>query len=210
ARRSRREGARPLRGRLTSGDTPSPGIPKLLFITAFIASIALAANASAADIKSVSRLAVGPGNVLFLADWKDAKVHALTLPDAPARPAGTGFNILALEPLLSAQVGGAKVTVEDMVARPKTAEVYIAVSYGRAKAPALIRVTSDRHARRLDLKQAKTTSVALRDAPSESGVIGRDLPERSVTVPDLKSRDADRFNEALSNQVLWSDQHGRQ
>ena len=112
------------------------------------------------DIKSVSSLTVGPGNVLFLADWKDAKVHALTLPDAPARPAGTAFNILDLEPLLSAQVGGAKVTVEDMVARPGTAEVYIAVSYGRAKAPALIRVTSDGYARRLDLKQAKTTSVA--------------------------------------------------
>src|SRR5262247_2923729 len=83
ARRSRREGARPLRGRLISGDTLSPGIPKLLFITAFIASIALAANASAAEIKSGSRIAVGPGNVLFLADWKDAKVHALTLPGAP-------------------------------------------------------------------------------------------------------------------------------
>lgn len=178
-----------------------------LFITAFIAfiaGIALAANASAADIKSVSRLAVGPGNVLFLADWKDAKVHALTLPDAPARPAGTAFNILDLEPLLSAQVGGAKVTVEDMVARPGTAEVYIAVSYGRAKAPALIRVTSDRHARRLDLKQAKTTSVALRDAPSASGVIWRDLPERSFTVTDMKWRDGELFIAGLSNQDFSS------
>ena len=183
--------------------------PMRLFIAAFIAGIALAgialaADASAADIKSVSRLAVGPGNVLFLADWKDAKVHALTLPDAPARPAGTAFNILDLEPLLSAQVGGAKVTVEDMVARPGTAEVYIAVSYGRAKAPALIRVTSDRHARRLDLKQAKTTSVALRDAPSASGVIWRDLPERSFTVTDMKWRDGELFIAGLSNQDFSS------
>jgi hypothetical protein len=174
------------------------------FIAAFIASIALAANASAADIKSVSRLAVGPGNVLFLADWKDAKIHALTLPDAPARPAGTAFNILDLEPLLSAQVGGAKVTVEDMVARPGTGEVYIAVSYGRAKAPALIRVTSDRHARRLELKQAKTTSVALRDAPSASSVIWRDLPERSFTVTDMKWRDGELFIAGLSNQDFSS------
>src|SRR5262249_60186335 len=99
-----------------------------------------------------------------------------------ARPLATASTTPALESLLSAQGGGARVTVEDMVARPGTAEVYIAVSYGRAKAPALIRVTSDRHARRLDLKQAKTTSVALRDAPSASGVIWRDLPERSFTV----------------------------
>jgi hypothetical protein len=178
--------------------------PVCLVIASFLAGIGLAANAFAADIKSVSRLAVGPGNVLFLADWKDAKVHALTLPNAPARPAGTPFNILDLEPLLSAQVGGAKVTVEDMVARPDTAEVYIAVSYGRAKTPALIRVTSDRHARRLDLKQAKTTSVALRDAPSASGVIWRDLPERSFTVTDMKWRDGELFIAGLSNQDFSS------
>ena len=173
-------------------------------ITAFIACTALAVHASAADIKSVSRLAMGPDNVLFLADWKDARVHALRLPDAPARPAGTAFNILDLEPLLSAQVGGARVTVEDMVARPGTAEVYIAVTYGRAKAPALIRFTSDRQALRLDLEQSRTTSVSLRDAPSASNVIWRDLPERSFTVTDMKWRDGELFIAGLSNQDFSS------
>lgn len=173
-------------------------------IAGLIGSIALASNASAADIKSVSRLAIGPGNVLFLADWKDAKVHALTLPDAPAKPAGTAFNILDLEPLLSAQVGGAQVTVEDMVARPGTAEVYISVRYGRAKTPALIRVTSDGRARRLDLTRAKTTSVALRDAPSTSDVFWRNLPERSFTVTDMKWRNGELFIAGLSNQDFSS------
>ena len=173
-------------------------------LAAFIAGIALAANASAADVKSVSRLAVGPGNVLFLADWKEAKVHALALPDAPARPAGAAFNILDLESLLSAQVGGAKVTVEDMVARPGAAEVYLAVSYGPAKAPALIRVTSDGQARRVDLKQMKATSVALRDAPSTSEVFWRDQPERSFTVTDMKWRDGELFIAGLSNQDFSS------
>jgi hypothetical protein len=173
----------------------------------FLSTLALAAaftSASAADIKSVSRLAAGPGNVLFLADWKDARVHALTLPDAPSQAAGTAFNILDLEPLLSAQVGGAKVVVEDMVARPGTAEVYIAISYGAAKSPALIAVTSDRHARRIDLKKAKTTSIALRDAPASSGVIWRELPERSFTVTDMKWRNGELFVAGLSNQEFSS------
>lgn len=171
----------------------------LLALTAAVAS-----NASAADIKSLSRLAVGPDNVLFLADWKDAKVHALKLRPVAAKPAGTAFNILDLEPLLSAQVGGAKVVIEDMVARPGTAEVYIAISYGPAKSPALLVVTSDGHARRVDLKQAKTTTVALRDAPAPADRIWRDLPERSFTVTDMKWREGELFVAGLSNQDFSS------
>src|SRR5499426_3111021 len=98
------------------------GVPMRLLLSTLLIGSTLAASATAADIKSVSRLAVGPANVLFLADWRDAKVHALSLPDAASKPAGTAFNILDLEPLLSRQVGGAKVTVEDMVARPGTGE----------------------------------------------------------------------------------------
>ena len=131
-----------------------------------------AAPAAAADIHSISRLANGPDNILFAADWKTARVHAIPLPDAAQKPAGTAFNILDLEPLLSKQVGGARFTVEDMVARPGTAEVYVALSVGAAKTPALMVVTSDRKVRRIDLKAVKTTSIALRDAPSRPGTSG--------------------------------------
>jgi hypothetical protein len=122
-----------------------------LFIIFVACCVGAVANASAADIRSISRLAAGPENVLFVADWKMARVHAITLPKAVQKPPGTTFNILDLEPLLSKQVGGARITVDDMVARPGTAEVYVALSYGAAKTPALIVVTSDHKARRIDL-----------------------------------------------------------
>jgi hypothetical protein len=163
-----------------------------------------AAPAAAADIRSISRLAQGPDNILFVADWKTARVHAITLPDAPQRPAGTAFNILDLEPLLSKQVGGARFTVEDMVARPGTAEVYVALSVGAAKTPALVVVTNDRKVRRVDLKAAKTTSVALRDAPSAAENFWRDVPERSFTVTDMKWREGELFIAGLSNQDFAS------
>src|SRR5215470_2461940 len=105
-------------------------------LIAIACCLGAAANASAADIKSISRLAAGPENVLFVADWKSARVHAITLPSAAQKPAGAAFNMLDLDTVLSKQVGGAKVTVEDMVVRPGTAEVYIAVSYGAGKIPA--------------------------------------------------------------------------
>lgn len=161
-------------------------------------------NAAAADVKSISRLAAGPGNVLFVADWKAARVHAISLPAAQQQPAGTAFNILDLESLLSAQVGGAKVRVEDMVVRPGTAQVYVAVSYGAAKTPALILVTSDKKARRVDLKAAASTSVALRDAPTSDYSFWKETPERSFTVTDMKWREGELFVAGLSNQDFAS------
>jgi len=166
--------------------------------------LSAAASVSAADIKSISRLSVGPKNVLFVADWKTARVHAIDLPEAAPKPAGTTFNIFDLEALLSKQVGGAKIAVEDMVARPGTAEVYIAISYGAAKEPALFVVTNDHKARRVDLKAAKSTSMALRDAPTTDYKFWRDAPERSFTVTDMKWREGELFIAGLSNQDFAS------
>jgi len=178
---------------------------RLSTITAVLAcGLCTAFGAAAADVKSVSRIAAGPGNTLFIADWKAARVHAISLPAAPQQPSGSAFNILDLESLLSAQVGGAKVTMEDMVVRPGTAQVYVAVSYGNAKTPALIMVTSDRKARRIDLKAAASTSVALRDAPTTDYSFWKETPERSFTVTDMKWRDGELFVAGLSNQDFAS------
>ena len=175
-----------------------------LLIVALACCLGAASNASAVDINSISRLAAGPENVLFVADWKSARVHAITLPGAAQKPAGTAFNILDLDSVLSKQVGGAKVTIEDMVVRPGTAEVYIGVSYGAAKTPALIVVTSDQRARRVNFKAAKSTSIALRDAPTSNYKFWRETPERSFTVTDMKWRDGELFIAGLSNQDFAS------
>lgn len=178
---------------------------RLSTITAVLAcGFCIAFGANAAEVKSISRLAAGSGNTLFIADWKAARIHAISLPAAPQQPSGSAFNILDLESLLSAQVGGAKVTVEDMVVRPGTAQVYVAVSYGNAKMPALIMVTSDRKARRIDLKAAASTSVALRDAPTTDYSFWKETPERSFTVTDMKWRDGELFVAGLSNQDFAS------
>lgn len=171
---------------------------------ALLFTLSATTSAFAADIQSISRLAAGPGNVLFVADWKGARVHAITLPPAPQKPAGTVFNILDLEPLLSSKVGGAHVTVEDMAVRPGTGQVYVAVSYGAAKTPALIEVTSDGKARRVDLKGAAATSIALRDAPTTDYSFWKQTPERSFTVTDMKYRDGELFVAGLSNQEFAS------
>ncbi|HEY4144332.1 hypothetical protein [Pinirhizobacter sp.] len=158
----------------------------------------------AADVKSISRLAAGPDNILFIADWKAAEVHAIELPPAPHQPTGATFNVLDLETLLSQQVGGARVNVEDMVVRPGTAQVYVAVSYGPGKTPALFLVTSDKKAHRVDLKAAHSNSVVLRDAPTTNEKFWKQTAERSFTVTDMKWRDGELFVAGLSNQDFSS------
>jgi hypothetical protein len=175
-----------------------------LSIIATACLLGLSANVFAADVKSISRLAAGPDNILFVADWKAAEVHAIELPPAPHQPTGTTFNILDLEALLSQQVGGAKVTVEDMVVRPGTAQVYIAISYGPEKTPALFLVTSDKKAHRVDLKAAPSTEVALRDAPTPNEKLWGRMPERSFTVTNMKWHDGELFVAGLSNQDFAS------
>jgi hypothetical protein len=159
--------------------------------------------AGAANVQSISRLEAGPGNILFVADWKAARVHAIELPPASQQPVGH-FNILDLESLLSRQLGGARIAVQDMAVRTGTAEVYVAVSVGSARTPALFAVTSDGKARRVDLKTAKSTSVALRNAPTGSDSFWKETPERSFTVTDMKWRDGELFVAGLSNQEFSS------
>jgi hypothetical protein len=171
---------------------------------ALVCGIGLSVNTFAADIHSISRLAAGPDNILFVADWKDAKVYAVTLPPAAQKPPGTTFNILDLETLLSNQVNGAKVTVEDMVVRPGTAEVYIAISYGPEKTPALFVVTSDKNVRQVNLAQAKSSSIELRDPPNAQATFWKRTPERSFTVTDMKWRNGELFVAGLSNETFES------
>jgi hypothetical protein len=175
---------------------------RLTFI-AFACLLGTSVTASAADVRSISRLAAGPDDVLFVADWKAARVYAIALPAAPNQAPET-FNILDLEALLSKQLGGAKITVEDMSVRPGTGEVYVAVSYSTAKSPALFVVTSDKKARRFDLNAAKSTSVTLRNAPDTDEKFWKETPERSFTVTDMKWRHGELFVAGLSNQDFSS------
>lgn len=169
-----------------------------------VAAALVATGTLAADVKSVSRLAFGPDNVLFVADWKEGKVHALTLPSAmPKKGEGT-FNVTDLEALLSKSLGGGKVMVEDMVVRPGSGEVYLAVSTGAGKTPAVVMVTSDQAVHKLNLASMKGTSVGLKDANTSKYEFWRDLPERSYTVTDMKWHDGELYVAGLSNQDFAS------
>lgn len=173
-------------------------------VAAALLATATAVPAHAANVQSVSRIAFGPGNTLFVADWKAAKIHALALP-AATKASAAPFNIHDLEALLGRSLGNARVTVTDMAVRPGTGQAYVAVEYGATRSPALFVVTADGAARRLDLASMKGTETPIEKAPPAAGTTfwGR-IPERSLTVTDMKWHNGELFVAGLSNQDFAS------
>ncbi|UVO49910.1 hypothetical protein M0208_05025 [Sphingomonas sp. SUN019] len=177
---------------------------KLTIAALCAASLATAAPAGAASLSSVSRITFGPGDTLFAADWKGASIHAIALPPA-AKKAAPPFNILDLEGALAKALGGVRPRVVDMAVRPGTGEAYVAVEYGAARTPAILAVSADGTARRIDLKPLRESVAPIGDAPTAGGTSfwGR-IPARSLTVTDMKWHDGELFVAGLSNQTFSS------
>ena len=170
---------------------------------ALVAGTALAGPVQAADLTSVSRIAFGPPNTLFVADWKGAQIEALTLPPADKHP-DTSFNMLDLDALIRTAVGTDDVKVEGLAKRPGTDEVYIALSAGPDRKPAILVVTPDGKGRALDLAALHATNEKLEDAPDGNYKFWDRTPLRSFTVTDMKWHRGKLFVAGLSNQTFAS------
>lgn len=158
---------------------------------------------STGKVGSVSRIAFGPENTLFVADWVNSRVHALALANA-APGAGAPFNIEDLDTLLRNALGADAYVLEDMATRPGGREVYLALSVGLEKSPAIVVVTADGSVRDVDLSGIETASAALDAPPSADLTFWGKIPGRSFTVTDMAWRDGKLYLAGLSNQDFAS------
>ena len=173
-----------------------------LFILAVLSSLA-APYAAAADVQSVSRIAFGPADTLFVADWKAGRIYAFTLP--PAQPARAQlFNLTDAEDTIRKAAGATDFELEDLAMRPQSSEAYIALVSGPARKPAILMATPDGKMRPLALDRMKSTSVELRDQPDKSLVIWDNIPGRSFTVTDMQWYSGKLYIAGLSNQAFSS------
>ncbi len=168
-----------------------------------IGLLSTVADAGAAEIKSVSRIAFGPENILFVADWKGAEIHAVTL--APgAKEDGKLFNLRNFDAVIAKAVGKAAATIEDLAWRPGGNEAYVALSLEPAKKPVILIVKADGSAKALDLKASKSAVAKLDKAPDDKLSFWNTIPGRSFTVTDMKWRNGELFVAGLSNQDFAS------
>ena len=161
----------------------------------------------ASPFKSVSRLTFGGSDTLFIADWKESTIHAFTLPLAEHADDGKSYNLMNLDSILAQTLNKSDFIIEDMVKRPKSNEVYIAISCGAHKIPAIIYIIPDGTARILNAEKLQHSSMKLDNAPDEKLTFWNHIPGRSFTVTDMKWRSGELFVAGLSNQdfssALW-------
>ncbi|BDE05083.1 hypothetical protein WPS_03590 [Vulcanimicrobium alpinum] len=166
---------------------------------AFIMS---SAAASAQTQTSISKIAFGPANTLFAADWRTGRIYAYTLGPATSA-ASRPFNLLDLQVPLAKAVGTERFRVDDLAMRPGTNEAYIALDAGRRNEPAIVRVTPAGTVTKLDLARTHSTSVALEK--TGGGVTFWDkVPERAYTVTDMKWHKGRLYVAGLANQSFSS------
>ena len=168
-----------------------------------LAAVVVADGAAASPITSVSRISFGPENVLFVADWRASTVHALKLPSAPAGR-GAPFNVADLDRLAASTLHTSKVRIDDIAPRPGADEVYVAVTYGTAGAPAILRVGPAGTATAVDLSRTSQTETSLQKPPPHDLVFWTGAKARSFTVTDMKFRDGRLYAAGLSNQTFAS------
>jgi len=175
-----------------------------------IASIAVAFLTAAvmtptysANIRSISRIAFGPDGVLFVADWRASQIDAIRLPAAPAA-SGSPYNVDDLAQLLSRAIGGTTVRVTDMKARPGTGLAYVAYEYGPNGTPGLAEISPNGAVRRIDLNAAPATEIVLKNATTANVAFWGKIPERSMTVTDMRWHGNELFVAGLSNQSFAS------
>lgn len=149
-----------------------------------------AASAQAAPpvIQSASKLEFGDARTLFVADWKGARIFALTVP-APVKPAGKPFNLMDVQaPIARAlRVAPQALRFEDMAVQPDSELAYVALTVRGAKGqgkPAVVSIDASGRVIRLDLASV-SGSAAITDAPTADAAFWRDLPAQTLTVTDM-------------------------
>ncbi len=176
-------------------------------LAALCAQLAFAGTAAAAELQSAAKLAFGDAGTLFIADWKAARIYALSVPAAKAdaiRP----FNLADVQqPIASAlNVPRASIRFEDLAVQPDSGIAYVSVMLGggkRAPRAAVVSIDSGGKVRRVATTGLKTWA-AIADAPSKDATFWRSLPAQSLTVTDMKFYQDKLYVAGLSNRTFAS------
>lgn len=165
-------------------------------------------TAAVAPFDSVSVLAFGPDNVLFVGDSANAQIVALALGEAEAATESTSYNLENIEDRLAEHFGvdRSELRVNDVKVHPQTKEAYIAVTLGFAqeKTAHLVTVTTSGTITELDYDSFETTQAAITDSVDESVVFWGKVPARALAITDIDYHNGMLYVAGLSNEEFSS------
>lgn len=164
-------------------------------------------HAAPAAMRSATKLSFGDAGTLFVADWKGARIHALSVP-VPGKAAGKPFNLLDVQAPIAKALGVAPSALrfEDMAVQPDSELAHVALTVRGAKggsSPAIVSIDATGKVTRLDL--GKTTGAAIiADAPAADVAFWRDLTAQTLTVTDMRYYQSKLYVAGLSNRSFAS------
>src|SRR4051812_7361372 len=162
---------------------------KPLLVLAAIALLSQTNGTLAGErIASATKLTFGDASTLFIADWKNARIHAVTVPISTAKADGPApFNLSDIQgPIAGAlRVRRNSLRFEDMVVQPGTGLAYVAVTIQQDNAttkPAVVTINSAGKVQKINLANVVQKSTPITDLPDGDATFWRSLPYRSLTV----------------------------
>lgn len=170
-------------------------------------SMALACGASAATLQSAAKLTFGEPGTLFIADWKAARIYAMSVP-VPASDSSKPFNLKDIQKPIAAalKVSPAALRFEDLAVQRGSGVAYVALTVGaggKGARGAIVSIDSAGKVKQLSTTNL-TTWTAIADAPSPDLSFWRSLPAQSLTVTDMKFYQNKLYVAGLSNRDFAS------
>jgi hypothetical protein len=165
------------------------------------------ASAKAGTVASISAMTLAPDGALIAADWRSGKLHALTLPAAPAATGSSSFNVTALTQALGQVLAksGDQMRVTAAVFDKATARAILAVAEDRG-ADALVKlalVTADGTIQVFDPSSVVAASFDLGATPGDASIWNQ-TPAKSFVVTDIKAHGNEILVAGLSKATFSS------
>lgn len=173
------------------------------------------------EIQSMSVLAFGPGNTLFIGDSKGGSIFAIQVAEGIPAEGNEGINIAGIETQIAAMLGttAEQIMIHDLAVHRPSQEIYLAVSRGRgswdsrwhlpndlADANILLKIDAAGDISEVALKDVEFARAALPN-PVEADKAHRwkeGTPLRADTVTDMAYSEGTLYVAGLSNEEFAS------
>ncbi|MEX1231194.1 MAG: hypothetical protein WEB58_13190 [Planctomycetaceae bacterium] len=158
------------------------------------------------DLKSAGQLAFGPDGILFVGDAKGGAVFAVDTGDAKAGKPSEDLQIDNLTARLIDVLGSDEVAVNDLAVNPISKSIYLSVSQGSDKTPALVRIDAAGNVEKISLDNVPFLKATLPNVPEDkiTGEGKRAKNRRDEAITDLAYVDGKVLVSGLTNDAAPS------
>jgi hypothetical protein len=165
-------------------------------------------NAKVSTFQSISVLAFGAENTLFVGDSAGGSIVAIELAATTTAPVDTAYNLREIDRAIAGFLGVTvdQITVNDLAVHPNSQEAYLGVTrgHGAAAIPVILVLDASGQIRELEVEALPISRIALSDLPDDNLKFWNSIPARNLTITDLEYANSELYVTGLSNAEFTS------